>query len=203
MVEEKTKTINLTIPVIFVLAVTASFLVGFSWKEFRRGKTGPTAEIRVEKSAEQARQTVGQAEEVLGEQLVKTIGNFSVTKDEACREDGKPVVYMFGGNFCGHCQWEHPIFEKTAAKFKGLVVVHDNMDDRESDRDIWEKYSEINRGGVPFLVLGCRYARVGSGQNAGEEGEEDNLTALICKLTDNQPASVCAEVKDLVGQIEG
>ena len=34
-----------------------------------------------------------------------------------------------------------------------------------------------------------------------EELEKNFLTALLCKLTDNQPSDVCAEVKDLVEQV--
>jgi hypothetical protein len=75
------------------------------------------------------------------------------------------------------------------------------MNDRTSDRDVWEKYSYINKGGVPFMVFGCSYARVGSGSRAGEEPEKQNLTALICGLTDNKPADVCQEVADIVDAI--
>jgi len=127
----------------------------------------------------------------------ETIGNFSASKDEVCQEEGKPIIYFFGSQGCGHCSWEHPIIEDVALKFKENIVFHNNMDS-QADMDIFSKYST---GGVPALVLGCKYYRTGSGQRAGEEQEAKILTALICKLTENQPADVCQEVQDLIDQI--
>lgn len=145
---------------------------------------------------------VPQEEAVLGEELPSTLGNFLVTEDDVCQEDGKPAVYIFGNSSCPHCTWEHPVFEKVTAKFTDQISVHDNMDKQEADQEIWQQYSEISQGAVPFMVLGCRYVRLGSGEMMGEETEEKNLTALICKLTEDKPAKVCQEVSDLVGQIE-
>lgn len=128
----------------------------------------------------------------------QTIGNFSVTDEEICRENGKPIVYFFGSERCPHCQWEHPIIEKVAKKIEGEISFHNNMDN-SNDEEIFSKYSE---GSIPTLVLGCKYFRVGSGENAGEEQEEKNLTALICKLTDGKPTEVCSPVQDLINQIK-
>lgn len=127
-----------------------------------------------------------------------TIGNFSVSDDEVCEEEGKPIVYFFGSESCLHCSWEHPIIEGVAQKFGSDIVFHNNMDSNE-DRDVFQKYST---GGIPTLVLGCKYYRVGSGEIAGQEEETKNLTALICKLTDNKPADVCSQVQELINQIE-
>lgn len=126
-----------------------------------------------------------------------TIGNFSVSKDEVCREDGKPIVYFFGSKSCPHCAWEHPIIEKVAKSFEGYISFHNNMD-VNADTDIFGKYST---GGIPTLVFGCKYYRVGSGEGEGEELESKNLTAIICKLTNNQPSEICDSVKDLISQI--
>ena len=128
-----------------------------------------------------------------------TIGTFSISDEEICKENGKPIIYFFGSNTCPHCKWEHPIFESVVAKFNGLISFHNNMDATDKDTDVFSKYST---GGIPTEVLGCKYYRVGSGEKAGEEAETKNLTALICKLTDNQPAEVCNEVKDLIDQIK-
>ncbi|MDP2966920.1 MAG: thioredoxin family protein, partial [bacterium] len=98
-------------------------------------------------------------------QTTGTIGDFLVSKDEICKEDGKPIVYFFGSSSCPHCKWEHPIFEKVAKNFEGYISLHNNMDS-EQDRDIFEKYST---GGIPTLVFGCKYYRVGSGEGRGEE----------------------------------
>lgn len=126
-----------------------------------------------------------------------TIGDFSISNDEVCKENGKPIVYFFGSESCPYCTWEHPIIEEVAGKFGSEISFHNNMDS-DADIDIFSKYSA---GGIPTLVLGCKYYRVGAGQQAGEEAETKNLTALTCKLTGNKPEGVCNEVKDLVGQI--
>lgn len=126
-----------------------------------------------------------------------TIGNFSVSQNDICKENEKPIVYFFGSNSCPHCVWEHPIFEKVANNFEGYISFHNNMDS-DKDTDVFSKYST---GGVPALVLGCKYYRVGSGEQAGEEEESKNLTALFCKLTGEKPAEICEPVKDLIDQI--
>lgn len=131
------------------------------------------------------------------EETGKTIGSFSVGADEICQENGKPIVYLFGSTTCPHCVWEKPIAQKVVGKFGDLISYHENIDS-ETDSDIFQKYST---GGIPTLVMGCKYYRVGSGETSGEEVETKNLTAIICKVTGNQPANVCDSVKDLVSQI--
>lgn len=126
-----------------------------------------------------------------------TIGNFSVNSDEVCKENGKPIIYFFGSQGCGYCKWEHPVIETVAARFEGYIAFHNNMDS-DADRDVFQKYST---GGVPTLVFGCKYSRIGAGQSAGEEKETEYLTALICKLTGNQPANVCNKIQDLINEI--
>jgi len=125
-----------------------------------------------------------------------TIGNFSVSQDEVCKENEKPIVYFFGSESCPHCLWEKPIFENVTKNFEGYISFHENIDS-QTDMDVFSKYST---GGVPTLVLGCRYYRVGSGENAGEEQESKILTALICKLTQGQSSDVCNSVQDLINQ---
>jgi len=128
----------------------------------------------------------------------KTIGDFSVSKDEICKENGKPLVYFFGSKGCPHCRWEHPIVEEVVKNFEEEISFHNNMDKQE-DMDIFQKYST---GGIPTLVLGCKYYRVGSGESAGKEEERKNLTAILCKITDNKPNEICRGVEDLVKKID-
>ncbi|MDD5750194.1 MAG: thioredoxin family protein [Candidatus Pacebacteria bacterium] len=127
-----------------------------------------------------------------------TIGNFNVTTEDVCMEDGKPVVYFFGSEGCPHCKWQHPVVLEVMKRFEGVVAFHDNMDNG-ADMDIFNKYSQ---GGIPTLVLGCKYYREGSGERDGEEQDAKNITALLCAITNNQPGGVCSEVADLVGQIK-
>lgn len=127
-----------------------------------------------------------------------TIGGFNVTTEDVCMESGKPVVYFFGSNGCPHCKWEHPIVQKIMTQFEGLIVFHDNMDNSK-DADIFSKYSQ---GGIPTLVLGCKYFREGSGEQEGEELDTKNITALLCKLTASQPTNLCSGIDDLINQIK-
>lgn len=184
--------------ILVALLIVAAFLIGSMWSEKRMLKQGLSTK-QPEKSAE-AVPTKGT--EVLGEQLETTIGNFFVTKDEICLENGKPSIYFFGRNDCPYCAREHPIFEKVAKKFGDKIVFHNNMDKLDADKEVWNKYSSINQGAVPFMILGCKYARVGSYQTNGEQQEEKDLAALICKLTNGEPAAVCAPVKDLTAQVK-
>ena len=121
------------------------------------------------------------------EETGKAAGDFSISNDEICLEDGKPIVYFFGSQTCPHCQWEHPVAQEVMAKFGDYISFHNNMDS-EADMDIFQKYST---GGIPALVLGCKYYRVGSGENAGKDQEIADLTELVCDLTNNQPAEAC------------
>lgn len=182
--------------IIIVLVAIASFLGGASFTKWQTQKQGviPKGEATPSPVAQQP--TQGAAEE-----LNSTIGNFLVLKEEPCEEDGKPLVYFFGRQTCPHCSWEHPIFEAVVKKFGDLVSFHNNMDSDE-DMDVFQKYGQLNNGAIPFIVLGCQYARLGSGENLGKEEETKMLTAFLCKLTDSQPEKVCAGVEDLIGQIK-
>lgn len=193
MSEEK-KITNFTTPILIALLAIAAFLAGAFFTKIQyleKGKPG-TAQVTPTPQA-----AVQPSPAVLG----TTVGNFSVTKEEVCLEDGKPIIYFFGRSTCPHCSWEHPIMERVATKFGNKIAFHNNMDN-QVDMEIFSKYSEINQGGIPFLVFGCKYARVGSGENWGETEEEKALTALICKLTDGEPEKTCEGVSDLIEQIE-
>ncbi|KPJ54815.1 hypothetical protein AMJ47_03115 [Parcubacteria bacterium DG_72] len=131
------------------------------------------------------------------EEAAATIGRFSVSSDDVCLEDGKPIIYFFGSESCPYCQWEHPIMEQVMARFEGFISFHNNMDTGE-DMEVFDKYST---GGIPATVFGCQYYRVGSGETLGAEENARALTALTCKLTDNQPEDVCSEIQDLIDRI--
>lgn len=128
-----------------------------------------------------------------------TIGDFSIKADkEVCLENGKPIVYFFGSESCPHCTWEKPVIQAVADKFNAVISFHRNIDNN-ADIDVFSQYSD---GGIPTIVAGCKYYRVGSGENAGEDGETQALTALMCKLTNGEPGEICAAVADLVAQIQ-
>lgn len=176
---------NFTIPVLVVLLIVASFLVGSLWTRIKYQKQATKKEVA------EVTPSPSVAGEKAAEKLPTTIGRFLITKEEVCKEEEKPLIYFFGSSSCPHCTWEKPIIAKVAAKFKNEIVYHQSFDS-QTDKEVFERYASINPGYVPFLVFGCKYVRVGSGETAGEVEEEKNLTALICKLTDNQPEKVCA-----------
>ncbi len=147
--------------------------------------------------AEEAEEGAEEGAEESAKPTGTTIGNFSVNNEEICKENDKPIIYFFGSQSCGYCEWEHPVMEAVAEKFEGYIAFHNNMDS-DADKNVFQKYST---GSIPTLVFGCRYSRVGAGQSVGEELETKNLTALICKLTNGQPADICSEVQDLIDEI--
>ncbi len=192
---EERKITNFTVPILVVLLAVAAFLAGSFFTRIQyleKGKAG-TAQVTP------TPQVVGEQEST--EELPTTIGQFLVTKNEVCKEDDKPLVYFFGSSTCPHCTWEKPVMQRVVKKFTGLISYHENFDSK-ADQDVLERFQDINPGYVPFLVFGCKYARLGSGETDGEAAEEKNLTALICKLTEGEPTEVCKEVSDLIEQIE-
>jgi len=129
----------------------------------------------------------------------QTIGNFIVDeKIDICKEDGKPIVYFFGSQRCTQCMWEDPIIKNVTDKFKDQVSFHENID-TETDKEVILKYSP--RGYIPLIVIGCKYYRIGSGEEFGVDNENKILTSLMCLATNNRPLSVCAEVEDILNQI--
>lgn len=122
----------------------------------------------------------------------KTTAEFTVSNDEVCLENGKPIVYFFGADSCPHCIWEHPIVQKVAKQFEGVISFHDNMNNNGKDVDVFTKYSP--EGGVPAFIIGCKYYRVGTVEPETAEGAlaaEKDFTSLICQLTNNLPAEIC------------
>ncbi len=193
---EEKKNFNITNLVLAILLAGVAFFAGMMLMKNRNLEQGKGGGI-----AGQTSQNETEAQPS-PEPLESTIGGFAITKDEICQEDGKPIIYYFGYSGCPHCQWNHPIIQAVAKKFPTQISFHDNMDKLDQDQDIQEKYAQISQGAVPFFVFGCKYVRLGSGENYGEEDEEKFLTALICKLTNGQPEKVCTPVQDLIDQIK-
>ncbi|NOZ58975.1 MAG: hypothetical protein GXO66_05300 [Euryarchaeota archaeon] len=146
---------------------------------------------------EEVRQIRAEVEKLRG----KTVGDFIFTGEEVCASDGRPVVYFFGTSWCPHCRWEKPIIKKVAGEFA------DSIDFRfyeldlklapEEDMKVFRKFSPD--GAVPTIVFGCRYYRVGSGERFGEEGEEEVLRTLMCRLVPE--SEQCARYSGIVAAI--
>jgi len=126
--------------------------------------------------------------EMASKEAVEVEGSFKEIKDvEVCKENEKPIVYFFGSTGCPHCLWEEPILKSVIQEFGDAVAYHENIDS-ETDIDVFSKYSS---GGVPTLVIGCKYYRNGSGEGIGEVAEEEALRKVICRATGNIPSSIC------------
>lgn len=116
-------------------------------------------------------------------------------KTEICKQDGKPVIYLFSTSWCPHCQWIKPTFDKVAKEYvaQGKIKAYhwelDENDDtltEEKESQVPQEaqaiYKEFNpRGSIPTFVFGCKYYRIGNGhESAGTvEDEEKELRALI------------------------
>lgn len=127
-----------------------------------------------------------------------TIGSFYVSNETICTENGKPIIYFFGASTCPHCRWEKPVIGNVTAKFNDSIVYKELIDNFGSDQSVFTKFNPS--GGVPTIVLGCKYYRIGSGESVGVENETKVLTALLCNLT-NSASSECSAVSDLIEQI--
>ena len=178
------------LPFITILLLIVAFLAGLKLTQKNQGTATPTP--TPEKPSEATVTPVNYPE---------TVGGFLVTDKEICLQDGKPVIYYFGSSSCPHCQWESPVVKKAVDKFKDLVSFHNNMDS-SADQEIFNQYGDINPGYIPFLIFGCKYARLGSGETAGEVKEIENLSALLCKLTEGKPVSVCDPLKEVISGIK-
>lgn len=126
--------------------------------------------------------------EMLQKESTDMEGGFKeISEVEVCLEEDKPIFYFFGSESCPHCTWEKPIADKIAEEFKDYISYHKNFDG-QTEGDVLLKYGS---GSVPALILGCKYYRIGSGEAIGEEKEEEILRDIMCKMTNNLPASSC------------
>lgn len=96
---------------------------------------------------------------------------------EICKEDGKPIVYLFSTTWCPHCKWISDTFDNTVKKYidSGDIVAYHWEVDINDDVLTTEKetavppshlaiYQKFNpQGSIPTFVFGCKYYRIGNG----------------------------------------
>ncbi|MDD4409262.1 MAG: thioredoxin family protein [Candidatus Pacebacteria bacterium] len=115
-----------------------------------------------------------------GKEYVNIENDFQEVKGaEICKENGKPIVYFFGSSTCPHCDWEKPIISEVAKLFGSKISYHENIDNSK-DLDVLNKFSP--QGGIPTIVIGCKYFKVGSGETIGSAKEKQSLLLLINKV---------------------
>ena len=119
------------------------------------------------------------------------IKTFFQKKDaQVCKEDGRPIIYLFSTTWCPHCQWIDETFDKVAKEYVNtgkIKAFHWQIDTGDNtlteiketkvpDKDL-AIYSEFNpQGSIPTFVFGCKYFRTGNGYEqqkdlAAEEAE--------------------------------
>jgi thiol-disulfide isomerase/thioredoxin len=112
-----------------------------------------------------------------GKEYVSIDNGFQEVKGaEICKENGKPIVYFFGSESCPHCAWEKPIVKEAVNSFGSKIAYHENID-TDKDLDIFNKFNR--EGGIPTLIIGCKYFKLGSGENIGADKEKAAITLLI------------------------
>jgi len=117
---------------------------------------------------------------------------------EICKEDGKPVVYLFSTTWCPHCQWIKDAYDEVVSKYvnEGKIVAYHWDVDTNNNTLTSEKetvvpakdlaiYKEFNPGGsIPTFVFGCKYSRIGNGFERQDDldAEKSEFEALIQDL---------------------
>ncbi len=114
--------------------------------------------------------------------VVRQYETFTEYDNEICKQDGKPVIYLFSTTWCPHCKWIHDTFDNWAkANADKVVVYHWQVDtndntltdavETEIPAEMMAIYQKFNPNqSIPTFVFGCRYARIGNGYES-----EDNL----------------------------
>lgn len=127
------------------------------------------------------------------------INTFELKKDaQICREDGRPVVYLFTASSCPHCEWIGETFNQTVSVWQknGQIKAY-NFDVETGDDLLTEEIetelpasaiSVLNefepQGYIPVFVFGCKYFRVGNGyeQEGSLANEIKEFTAVIKEI---------------------
>lgn len=128
----------------------------------------------------------------------KSITSFSETKDEICREGGRPIIRLYTTSSCEPCRWISSRFDNVISEYVDddkIAAYHwdidtgDNTLTKEIEKGVPRQEIEIfkkyNRGAtVPTYVFGCRYVRIGNfyEQNNDLDSEEKEFKAVIEKL---------------------
>jgi thiol-disulfide isomerase/thioredoxin len=117
---------------------------------------------------------------VLGE-----LQTFTEYDSDICKEDGKPVVYLFSTTWCPHCTWISDTFDSWAkANSDKITAYHWELDtndntlteavETEVPSDHNSVYETFNpNGSIPTFVFGCRYGRVGNGFESEDDLEKE------------------------------
>jgi len=113
--------------------------------------------------------------------FVRNYETFTEYDLDICKEDGKPVIYLFSTTWCQHCTWIADTFDKWAEDNSDKVIAYhweiDMSDNTLTDKtetkvpdEHMEVYNKFNpRGSIPTFVFGCRYSRIGNGHESDQD----------------------------------
>ncbi len=113
---------------------------------------------------------------------------FTEYDEDICKEDGKPVVYLFSTTWCPHCEWIKDTFDSWAKDNSDKISAYhwelDTMDNSLTDavesevpEDANAVYEAFNpEGSIPTFVFGCKYGRVGNGYEAEDDLDKEAET---------------------------
>jgi thiol-disulfide isomerase/thioredoxin len=109
--------------------------------------------------------------------LVREFESFIEWDTEVCKEDGKPIVYLFSTTTCPHCTWIKDTFGQWAKSNADKIVVYYwelDIERAEVPVEHMAVYQKFNPNGtVPTFVFGCRYSRVGNGYEQEDDLEKE------------------------------
>jgi hypothetical protein len=140
-------------------------------------------------------------------QALSRFGTFSDIKQIRSSEDNLPTFSFYKSSYTSKYVSFHPVEYEDGA---GKVLEQDS----KAEDTLWKKYTK--GGSFPFLYYGGKYAQIQVGYADSDlsgktwtevandlkdptsqlakdiVGEANTITAMICKLTNGQPASVCS-----------
>jgi len=133
-----------------------------------------------------------------GPKVIGSIGTFSKTDGEICKQDGKPIIRLFSTSTCPHCIWIKDTFDKVAKEYvnKGKIKAYHWVMDQGDDILTTAKESQVPDsemqvlakfdvdGYVPAFVFGCQYFRIGTGYESQNDlkKEEAEFRKIIDEL---------------------
>jgi len=188
---------------ILVLAlVVAAFAIGILYTKVQTLEKNNAQQMAVvpaataQVAAAQAPVEAGPATEAI---TVSGVTTFSQKAGaEICKEEGKPVVYLFSTTWCPHCEWIKDTFDKVAKEYVAagkIVARHWEIDINDDiltpavettvPADQMAVYSEFNpQGSIPTFVFGCKYFRIGNGFESQQDlaAEEKEFRTLFDNL---------------------
>lgn len=119
---------------------------------------------------------------------VDVIGGFKDTNKTVVYDNESLIIWFFSSTTCSHCTWEKQVLNDVLQGFDNVTLKNYYLDSSydlsiisEFEALMFQAYSP--NGGVPLMVIGNKYFKLGSGESNGYDQEKQYLTQLISSLT--------------------